>query len=260
MPSVEQKITPIFVSNYSIGKSLLTLSEPKKSLYPDGPESIFKILEENGMKSLTLVDTTPFGFFEAYSYCHENKIKFVYGLYFEISQANSKKTHRVILFMKGPNSYAPLMALYSLSSKSNGVLSEEQLRQGFDKNHFAMAIPFYDSFLFKNALNAQKFTFDPSHFEPIFFLENNSLPFDEVMAEIVTKFCADKYESLQTKTILYKNRDDVKNLIVYRILTSRDFGKAKTFSRPNLDWFGSDDFSFQSYLEARNKPSVSQNE
>ena len=53
MSSVEKQVIPLFKSNFSIGKSILTLDEPSKDLYPDGPKSIFSILKENEAKELT---------------------------------------------------------------------------------------------------------------------------------------------------------------------------------------------------------------
>jgi len=65
----------------------------------------------------------------------------------------------------------------------------------------------------------------------------------------------DYREGRQTKSIYYKDKKDYAALQTYKILCNRSFGKAASLSSPNLNHFGSDEFSFESYLEqnARHK-------
>ena len=46
---------PLFKSHYSIGKSILTLDDPKK-VTENGADSIFKIVKDNSLKKIVLVD------------------------------------------------------------------------------------------------------------------------------------------------------------------------------------------------------------
>ena len=57
------------------------------------------------------------------------------------------------------------------------------------------------------------------------------------------------YKRKHVKSIYYKDKKDYAALQTYKILCNRSFGKAASLSSPNLNHFGSDEFSFESYLE-----------
>jgi hypothetical protein len=76
----------LFKSCYSIGKSILTLDDPKKTS-PEGSDSIFKIALENDLKEIILVEDSLIGFFEAFKRSKELKLKLIFGL--RLSMRNS---------------------------------------------------------------------------------------------------------------------------------------------------------------------------
>jgi DNA polymerase III alpha subunit len=77
---------PLFKSHYSIGKSILTLDDPKKTT-EDGSDSIFKIAKDNSLTQIILVEDTLIGFFEAFKRSKELGIQLVFGL--RLSMRNS---------------------------------------------------------------------------------------------------------------------------------------------------------------------------
>lgn len=110
-----------------------------------------------------------------------------------------------------------------------------------------MAIPFYDSFIYNNLMKFSNCTPNFDFCKPVFFIENNGLPFDNFLSEKVSEYCrSNDLKTEQTKSIYYKQNKDVAALQTYKCITGRSFGN-KTLSKPNLDHFGSDQFSFQSW-------------
>lgn len=77
---------------------------------------------------------------------------------------------------------------------------------------------------------------------PTFFLENNNLPFDNLIRERVKEFAREhKCETEETKSIYYKTRKDVEAFQTYKCICGRQF-QSKSLAKPNLDHFGSDEF------------------
>ena len=112
-----------------------------------------------------------------------------------------------------------------------------------------LAVPFYDSFLFKNITSFDNCVPDLSGLDPTFFIEDNGLPFDKLIADTVASYTKSQgYPTETVKSIYYENKNDVDALQTYKCVCSRKFGKS-SLSKPNLDHFGSDQFCFESYLE-----------
>lgn len=244
-------MTPIFKSCYSIGKSILTLDDGSSD---GGPDSIIEICKENGLKTLVLVEDSMTGFMKAVNLCKKAKINLVFGLRLnccnEINNETAKSDHKIIIFAKNDSGCKLLNEIVSYSQiEGNDKVDFKYLNSVWDDNCLQMAIPFYDSFIFNNNMHLSNCLPDLSVIKPIFFLEDNGLPFDGLMRDIVKAFCGDKYETMETKSIYYKNKEDFEALQTYKILCTRSFGKQACLSRPNLDHFGSNEFCFESFLE-----------
>jgi len=99
---------PLFKSHFSIGRSILTLDKPNSNGDPDGPDSIFDIAVDYGLKEVVLVEDTFMGFLEARKVASDIGVRFRFGLRFNIRQSalneedtsNSKCTHKIIIFPK----------------------------------------------------------------------------------------------------------------------------------------------------------------
>ena len=90
-----------------------------------------------------------------------------------------------------------------------------------------------------------------SPYGPIFFTEDNSLPFDNFLKRKVEDYALkNKLETQETKSIYYKNKKDATALQTYKCITGRTFGN-KTLSKPNLDHFGSNEFCVESWEEKK---------
>ena len=112
-----------------------------------------------------------------------------------------------------------------------------------------LAVPFYDSFLFKNVTSFDNCAPDLLSLSPTFFIEDNGLPFDQLVSDTVISYAqAQGSPTEKVKSIYYQSASDVDALQTYKCICSRKFGKS-SLSKPNLDHFGSDQFSFESYLQ-----------
>ena len=75
----------------------------------------------------------------------------------------------------------------------------ENLKKLWSNDDLVLAVPFYDSFIYKNLLTYNACVPDFSFTEPVFFTENNSLPFDNLIKE-------------------YKNKIHLKTKVVYNVM------------------------------------------
>lgn len=248
---------PLFKSHYSIGKSILTLNPPGDS-NTDGSDSIFDILIENNLQKLILIEDAPTGFLQARKISSEENIHLIFGLRFSINcDANleSKSTHKIIILARNDNGCKLLNAIYSsIYCDLNGVGNFERLKKFWREEDLVLAIPFYDSFLYQNSFSFSNCMPNFSFCNPVFFIEDNGLPTDFLLKNIVLDFCKDNgFKTELTKSIFYKNREDSDALQTYKCICNRSFARKSSLSKPNLDGFGSREFCFESWLEANHE-------
>jgi len=244
---------PLFKSCHSIGKSILTLSDPEKDK-DDGSDSIFTILIESKKKELYLVEDSMSGFFEAYRRCKELDIQLIFGYRFTCcnSLENKESNHKLIAFAKNDQGCKDLNKFYTyINTKCEGRISNEDLLNIWTDDMF-LAVPFYDSFIFNNQLHLGNCIPNFGKIQPTFFVEHNGLPFDNLVEKAVRDYNAGQFNIELTKSIYYRYRDDCEALQTYKILCNRSFGRQATLSSPNLNHFGSNEFCWESFLEYEN--------
>jgi DNA polymerase III alpha subunit len=244
---------PLFKSHYSIGKSILTLNPPNTSSDASA-DSIFDILIDNSLDKLVLVEDAPTGFLQARKNCLDQNIHLIFGLRFKISCESKdapKSIHKVIIFAKNDDGCKDLNLIYSsIYCDLDGLGNFECLKKLWNGKNLMLAIPFYDSFLYQNSFSFSNCIPDFSFADPLFFLENNNLPVDFMLTDIVNNFCEEYgYKKQSTKSIFYKNRADSDALQTYKCICNRDFSRNTSLSRPNLEGFGSREFCFESWKE-----------
>jgi len=243
----------LFKSHYSIGKSILTLNHPKEVI-KGGPNSIFKIAVDNNLKQVILVEDSLVGFFQAYKISKDLDIQLIFGL--RLSLRNSLKEedensdHKVIIFAKNDEGCKLLNKIYSKAfTEFNGFLDYNRLGSMWNENYLKLAIPFYDSFIYANKFSFCNAVPDFSFTKPTFFIENNGLAFDTLLSNEVNLFTESgkKFPTQKVKSIYYTNKKDAEALMTYKIICNRSFGKNRTISKPELEHFCSDEFSFESW-------------
>lgn len=248
MPSLEQKIIPLFKSNYSIGNSILTLENPDSEKYPNGPKSIFSILEENDLSEFFLLEDNFYSFYKSFKYCESKKIGLRYGINLFFSE-NKQDICKISIFIKNKDGYSDLIKINSIHSKES-FLTKDSLNELFTEN-LILTIPFYDSFICNNSLSFCSFSDYLTKFNPVFFIEDNDLPFDSIIMNNVLNFANEKFEILKSKTIKYFSKKDIDAFLTYRCICQRGYSN-RSLSKPNFSHFSSDNFCWESYLEKIN--------
>lgn len=241
---------PLFKSHYSLGRSILTLED--KDEKDDYPDSIIQICKENKMKELYLVEDNMSSFLEAYSNCRKNKIKLNYGLRISVTESMSDKSEesktkssKIILFFKNKKGYQQLTKLYSIAAKEGFYYEPRLDYETISKNwtdDLILCIPFYDSFIFnntlKNSLCIPQFDFT----KPIFFIEDNDLPFDSLVKQKALSFAEkNNLKIYKAQSVFYKERKDFKAYLTFRCINNRS-----VLNKPNLDHMSSNEFCFES--------------
>jgi DNA polymerase III alpha subunit len=241
------------------GRSILTLSNPD-SADKEGSDSIFSLLNEKGIKELVLVEDTMTGFLEAEKRSKEQGVHLIFGLRtglcdnMSIPKKDSKDNceHKIIIFARNDKGCKRLYNIYSSASvKGEGRIDEETLLKIWNNEDLCMGVPFYDSFIFKNTMGFNHCTPNLQPFNPVFFIERNKLPFDQLIEDRVVEYCNSfEFETQLAKSIYYNKRDDFEALQTYKCICRRGFSRNTSLSRPNLDHFSSREFSFESFCEA----------
>ena len=241
---------PLFKSDFSIGKSILRLD--LKSIDSNPETSIFSILKKYNQNNLVLVEDTMTGFLEAHKNSSSLGIQLIFGLRLSVYDENCDAFHKVIIFSNNPQGCIDLNLISTKANTADKNFSLADLSNVWTEN-ISMCIPFYDSFLhinatqFKTIIPSFKFT------SPTFFVEENELPFDNLIKKCVINFCsANNYPFLKSKSIYYHKRSQFSAFQTYKCICNRSFSnKAQNLDCPNLDHLSSSEFSFESYLEKK---------
>ena len=245
-------LVPLFKSHYSLGRSILTLED--KELEDDYPDSIIQICKEYNIKNLFLVEDNMSSFLEAYFNSKSNNIKLHYGLRITItdsildkSEASLLKNSKIILFIKNKNGYEKLTNLYSIAAKEGFYYGPRLDYKTLEENwsdDLILCIPFYDSFIYNNTLKnficIPQFNFT----KQIMFLEQNDLPFDDIIKNKVLNYAKDNnFNVLNVKSIYYKKNNDFKKYLTFRCINNRNI-----LNKPEIEHMSSNEFSFESCI------------
>lgn len=245
---------PIFKSQYSLGKSILTLEKAGESSTA-GPDSIIDICVEHNIQNVFLTDDSMSGFLQAHLNAKEAGLKLIFGLRVLIgtdkldkTEESLKKFCKFIVFAKNEAGYKKLIKIYSDASVNGFYYTPRTdykfLKSIWDDKDLRLCIPFYDSFIFKNILENYICVPELDFTEPIFFIEDNGLPFDEILKSKTLEYAEDKNKLIKTKSIYYKDRKDFMAYLTFRCINNRS-----TLEKPQLEHMCSNEFCFESWKE-----------
>lgn len=244
---------PFFKSHYSIGKSILTLKEEGSSI-KSGPQSIIDLCKSHNLKEFHLVDDSMSGFLEGYLNAKDAGLNFRFGLRIsacddmnEKNEEEIKKTSKLILFANNKEGYKRLIKIYT-DAAQNGFYyvprtDFKSLKSFWSEKDLTMVVPFYDSFLHRNALYGATCAPDLSFCSPLFAVEENDIPFNYLIENRVRNF-AEESDVLKTKSIFYNKKEDFKAYLTFRCINNRS-----TLDKPNLDHMTSNEFCLESWLD-----------
>jgi DNA polymerase III subunit alpha len=248
-------VLPLFKSHFSLGRSILTLEKPNKDRDGKNPDSIFELLEDEKLKEFCLVDDNISGYLQANINAKELKKKLVFGVRMLIlgdstdkTDASRKTENRVIIFAKNKEGYQNLIKIWSIASQKGFYYMpriDKSAFEGLDMSNNMLAIPFYDSYIYNNNFTCGMCVPDflPLFKEKVFFEEDNDLPFDDNLKELVAKEAEEQScEIVKTKSIYYKDSKDFLAYLTFRAIQNRG-----TLEKPNLDHMCSNYFSFEQW-------------
>jgi DNA polymerase-3 subunit alpha len=249
---------PLFKSHYSLGKSILTLAKAGSS-ESDEPSSIIDIAKKLDLDNLYLVDDSISGFLEAYKSCEDAKLNLRFGLRLTVCDDIDNKTaesrdkeHKVIIFITNTDGYYDLIKISTLASIDGFYyyprIDCKSLKKLWNENNLSLCIPFYDSYVFKNNLTYSICVPDLSFCNPTYFVEDNNLPFDEILKSKIEEIVTDKLLSVKTQSIYYENKEDFLAYLTFRCISERT-----TLNKPNLNHCSSNEFSAESFKEKYGK-------
>lgn len=245
---------PLFKSHYSLGKSVLTLSKVGES-EPDEPSSVFDIATKLSLNKVTLVEDSISGFLEAYKSSEAAKMSLRFGLRVTVCDSIDNKTaesrvreHKIVIFAKNTDGYNNLIKI-STAACSEGFyyyprVDSKVLKDLWNSKNLLLAIPFYDSYIFKNNLTYGVCVPDFSFCDPIFLSEDNNLPFDSILNRRIKESAGSNSKIVKTQSIYYENKADFVSYLTFRCISQRT-----TLNKPNLDHCSSNEFCAESFKE-----------
>lgn len=249
-------VLPVFQSQYSLGKSILTLAAPNANgVDENSPVSVFDIAVKHELPHVVIVDDSISGFLEANQNAKKAKVKLTFGVRLRCieditnkSETSLKTLHKVIVLIKNPDGYADLIKITSCAAKAGFYYKPNidftHLKALWTPN-LLLVIPFYDSFLFMNALHGHLCVPNFAFAEPTFFLENSGLPFDGAVQRKVKTFASSiQAPIVPTRTICYYKQDDFLSYLTFRCIHSRT-----AIEKPELEHCSSNKFSFEHWEE-----------
>jgi len=240
---------PIFRSNYSL-TSILTLDKHKhtKDRKPNRADSIFDICADLGQKDVFIADNNLSGLIEAYENATDAELNLRFGYRVTVCEniedktEDSKKTESKLILFAKKDSFTDLIKLHNFSTSEGFYdgkprLDYKTIRKNWTKN-LLMVIPFYDSYIFNNLLYGKECIPDIDFANPYICIENNNLPFDEIVKQQILSSV--KYNQIDAKTVYYKDKKDFNAYMTYRCILNRT-----TFQKPELAHFGSNEFCME---------------
>lgn len=264
----KSQITPIFSTDASLGKSILTSDDAKDEITEDAPISIWSIAKYHKLDTVCVVENSFVSFVAHYKQSLKTKKKFIFGVKMKIAanaadiSAESFDTESdVIIWLKNSNGYQDLINLFSrINGRPEYYIWDKFQMKWYGRGDWALlkdnwtdnlllSIPFYDSFLHRNLLEYNHRAIPEfGYIKPVFHIESHELPFDYLIKDSVLNYCnSNKLETINTHTILYYTNEDAKAFQVAKCIANRT-----TCEMPNLPYFSQPTFSFESYIERIN--------
>jgi len=229
---------PLFKSQFSIGKSILTA------------EKILEIAKLNSLDRVVLVEDSFYGFRIFNNLFQEANIDLVFGLRIPVINNGvdeNERSSKLVLFAKNNEGIKDLKKMYSSASLNDckSLILSEYSKEDF--KNLKVCVPFYDSYIFNNLFHFGLSHIDIKHLDPVYFIEDNNHPFDFQIKSVIDGLGV---KTQAVKTIVHHNKDEFAASQMYKATCNRSGGKSPTFQSPNLNHFCSDEFCWESYKDA----------
>lgn len=225
---------PLFKTHFSIGKSIIK------------PDEAFSLCKEAGLDTAVFVEDSFSSFRKIISLSEKTKTKVIFGIRVPIVQSSeTENPSKLVFFAKNSDGVKYCKKIYSDFAYSDfGAFKLSNFDKKQSKN-VKIGVPFYDSYIFNNIFHFGMSSVALDGLDHFYMEEDNSHPFDPQIKNAIGKI-----NTVKTKTIYYKNRDDFAAFQFYKSVCNRqNGGKSPSFSAPNVEHLCSPEFCFESFLE-----------
>lgn len=264
LKTMTSDIIPIFKTHGSLGKSILTswskkdVGEENWPISESGPVSVVGIAEKHNLENVVVIDDTFLSFPSLYK--NLKKSKLIFGVNFdccknalEKSEDSLKTEHKISVVMKNGNGYRDLLKIHNLVHTNQNYFYYKT-RIDFDvikKNwtdNLSLIVPPYDNFIHKNLLTNSVCVPDFGPIKPIMTFARMNLPFDYLLEDNIKRYAENNgFELQEVHPVYYYKESDVKAFYAFKCIENRT-----TFAEPELEFFTSNSFSWESYLNKTN--------
>lgn len=254
-------VIPAFISHYSLGCSALTV-EKESEIKDNAPVSILAIAKTHKENPFLIIENDMASYWKLYKNCAAMDLQYIFGIKLTVcadlkdKSDESKKTESNVIFLfKNSDSYYKFVPIYTLAATEGMLAGKKRLDWKTLKERwsddFELIFPFYSSFLAKNLLRYDHSSIsDIGGIKASFFLEEHSMPFDNLISGAVKNYCESSgYPILESHKVAYYKDSDAMNLLTIKCMRNRKGGMTNTWEKPNLDHFSSSSFSYESYCK-----------
>lgn len=241
-------VIPIFTSHYS--GSLLTFDTPEDATKYN-MKSVITICKDRGIDRPFIVERTMTGFMELFQNAEKAEIFPRFGLRYQFSHKDQNPEeewstrHKVIIFLKSMDGYKNLVRIHNIANRTNKrVISPEILANNWS-DELQLVVPFYDSYIYNNSMLPNRGCLPEfGDIKPLFFREDNKLPFDSLISDLLPD------NSIDVKTIYYENREDFSTWMTYKCSLNYNVkGQTRSLEEPRFDHCHSKEFCLESLYE-----------
>lgn len=236
----------LFRTHYSTGKGIIQ-ANPHKENDEAKTLNLASLCLKHKISQCFVVDNDLGGIRPIYDSLESAGIPLVFGyrVSFTSCLENEDGMHKNIIFAKSQIGYEKLI---DLATQASCDFFKDCPRLTYDYYHsvagedLVLAIPFYDSFLHRNAVYGQQCVPDFRGLKPPFFVEENELVIDKPLRRMVESYCASNgNEVIESQTVYYEKPSDILAYQARRAM-HRIQGSARTLEKPEMPHFNSDKF------------------
>lgn len=245
---------PLFKTHFSTGKSIIHASEYDDAWDDTKPDNLANIAVEYGLKKIFLVEDRMAACIPAFKSLKAKGIGLVFGLRMnfisDVTVAGLEGVHKNIIFCRNEAGYKRLIAI---NNKAGVDFFDEEPRMDYKTLHemwsddLVLAVPFYDSFIHKNLLSMEQAIPDFRGLNPVFFVEDNLLPYDQCIQAGIEKYGPGR--TLGVKSIFYRSRKDHLAWLARKLMERGGSFGGGTIEKPEKRGLGSKEFCMESWAE-----------
>ena len=252
-------ILPLFQSNYSALRSLLTYDEPTE-IDPAGQVSVLSVCKKHDIRETFCFDTRFSGFPTLYKNAKKAGVSARFGIKLTLtadiedkSEASLKTESQIIIWMNCSEGYQYLIKIYSKSFIDGFYyrprLDIATLRKMWHSSLSLMCPPF-DNTIHNNQLKSRLSIPDFNGLAPTMTFARMELPFDSLLIPAIKQFAeANKLGCLEVHPIYYYVRADFDAYLALRCI-----GNKSHFDSPGVDFLCSREFCYEAYEEKTKSP------